>query len=85
LLAQVGNIAVPDLSGRNTDNSAAAASPSSEVEGRMARLEAETQALRTEVQRLREQAVRLPTVDATPASMSNATAMSEAAAAPAGQ
>jgi hypothetical protein len=83
LLAQVGNIAVPDLSGRNTGNSAAAVGPSSEAEGRMARLEAETQALRAEVQRLREQTTRLPAVDATPASMSNAAEMNEAAA-PAG-
>jgi len=40
--------------------------PPDDIAARMARLEAETQALRAEVQRLREDPARLPPVDATP-------------------
>ncbi len=46
--------------------------PQDDVVDRMNRLEAETQALRQEVRRLREEAVRLPAVDATPVGMASA-------------
>ena len=68
-LAQVAaNLQVPDLSG------------SDDVAARMSRLEAETQALRAEVQRLRDNPARLPPVDATPTAMAPAP---DAAAVPA--
>jgi hypothetical protein len=62
-LAQMANNEVPEPPGNNQG---------SNVADRMARLEAETQALREELQRLREQTVRLPSVEATPASMAGA-------------
>jgi hypothetical protein len=46
--------------------------PRDDVADRMSRLEAETQALREEVKRLREDTMRLPAVEATPAGMTQA-------------
>jgi hypothetical protein len=59
-VAQLVNNGLPEPPGGNVE---------SEVANRMARLEAETQALREEVQRMREGTARLPSVDATPAAM----------------
>jgi hypothetical protein len=70
-LAQMANNQVPEPPGGSAE---------SDVTGRMARLEAETQALREELQRLREQPARTPTIETMPASMAGAN--DAAAAAP---
>jgi hypothetical protein len=73
--AQVANLQIPDLSGAGEAAKPVSASATEEdVASRMARLEAETQALRAEVQRLREEPVRLPPVEATQTAMAPAPA-----------
>lgn len=70
LSAQVANLQIPDLSGAGGDPARNNnVSTADDLAARMARQEAEMQALRAEIQRLREEPVRLPPVDATPTTM----------------
>jgi hypothetical protein len=60
------------LSSPSTNASASTGSAGGDVSGRVQQLEAETKALREEVQRMRDQTSRLPPVEATPTAMAPA-------------